>query len=477
MRTSLKGAQEGTLEIVRPNYPPAPMQHEALRVPRPRFRSHGVTFLLLAADLTALALTFGLISRDSDLWVDVVFTIFVLAAFGQAGLYRSRLTFSILDDLPSLLARVLIAVGGTIVVAALLPVGQSPTVWAFVFGVLILVVARSTAYILIYFLRSQRIVRNRALIVGAGVVGTAIAESLKTKRRYGMQPVGFIDEDPLIDAAGRSAPVVGGYEDITYCVQRMHIDHIIIAFSSLPEDALIDVIREADRLDCEISNVPRLFEISATLPGNDEIDGIPLVRLRRSAFRSPLWPLKRAFDVLVSGTALLLLSPVFAVIAILNRIIDGPGVIFHQERVGLDDERIEILKFRSLRPASDEEAATTWNVKHDDRVSSFGKFLRRSSLDELPQLWNIFRGDMSLVGPRPERPHFVEEFEVRYDRYRHRHRVPTGLTGWAQIHGLRGDTSISERARYDNYYIENWSLWFDIKIILLTFVRVFKGSG
>ncbi len=110
-------------------------------------------------------------------------------------------------------------------------------------------------------------------------------------------------------------------------------------------------------------------------------------------------------------------------------------------------------------------------------MSSFGRFLRRSSLDELPQLWNIFRGDMSLVGPRPERPHFVEEFTVRYTRYEHRHRVPTGLTGWAQVNGLRGDTSIGERARFDNYYIENWSLWLDFKIILLTFVRLFRGSG
>ena len=136
-----------------------------------------------------------------------------------------------------------------------------------------------------------------------------------------------------------------------------------------------------------------------------------------------------------------------------------------------------MLKFRSMRPATETESATNWNIKNDDRLSWFGKFLRRSSLDELPQLWNILRGDMSLVGPRPERPHFVEQFSSEFKRYDARHRVPCGLTGWAQIHGLRGDTSIPERVRYDNYYIQNWSLWLDVKIILRTLTAFMKGSG
>ena len=175
--------------------------------------------------------------------------------------------------------------------------------------------------------------------------------------------------------------------------------------------------------------------------------------------------------------ALVLLSPLLAVLAIMNRLVDGPGIIFRQNRVGIDGIEFEVLKFRSLRPATETESATNWNIKHDDRVSWFGRFLRRSSLDELPQLWNIVRGDMSLVGPRPERPHFVEEFSDQYSRYSARHRVPCGLTGWAQIHGLRGDTSIRERVRYDNYYIQNWSMWLDIKIILRTLTAFMKGSG
>lgn len=190
-----------------------------------------------------------------------------------------------------------------------------------------------------------------------------------------------------------------------------------------------------------------------------------------------MWKLKRVVDMLVSGIAILLLSPLLAILALVDRIVDGPGVIFRQERVGLDGRTIEVMKFRSLRPASEEESATNWNIKHDDRVSWYGKFLRRSSLDELPQLFNIWRGDMSLVGPRPERPHFVREFAQLYPFYGSRHRVPCGLTGWAQVNGLRGDTSIKERARYDNFYIENWSVWLDIKIMLRTITTLTKGSG
>jgi len=162
-------------------------------------------------------------------------------------------------------------------------------------------------------------------------------------------------------------------------------------------------------------------------------------------------------------------------IASLLRLSRGPGVIFRQERVGLDGRRFQLLKFRTLRPLDEWESATTWNISTDGRLTRLERFLRRSSIDELPQLINILRGDMSLVGPRPERPHFVNEFAA-IPRYPARHRVPCGLTGWAQVNGLRGDTSIEERARYDNYYIENWSLGLDLRILLRTALAFARGS-
>jgi lipopolysaccharide/colanic/teichoic acid biosynthesis glycosyltransferase len=186
---------------------------------------------------------------------------------------------------------------------------------------------------------------------------------------------------------------------------------------------------------------------------------------------------KRGFDVAIASAVLLIVFPVFALCALAVRLEGGPGVIFRQRRVGRDGVEFNCLKLRSMRPADETESATTWSIAEDDRVGPVGRFLRRSSLDELPQLWNILRGDMTLVGPRPERPHFVSRFSEEFDRYAHRHRVQAGLTGLAQVSGLRGNTSIADRARFDNYYIENWSLWLDIKIILRTVAEVFFVRG
>ncbi len=253
-----------------------------------RFRSHGAELFLLGADLSAVAITVAIFFPDSDLWIGLVFSALVMLGFAQVGLYRSCLTLSILDDLPTISGRVLVAAGIAWILVAVSGFDVDANPWMFAIYVSLLLAARSLAYQCIYFLRSRRIVRKRLLIVGAGVVGNMIGTELLENRRYGMKLVGFIDEDPLVNVPARVAPILGGYDDIATCVEQLHIDHIVIAFSSIPGASLIDVIREADRLDCEISNVPRLFEISATPPGNDEIGGIPLIRLRRSAFRSPV---------------------------------------------------------------------------------------------------------------------------------------------------------------------------------------------
>jgi exopolysaccharide biosynthesis polyprenyl glycosylphosphotransferase len=209
----------------------------------------------------------------------------------------------------------------------------------------------------------------------------------------------------------------------------------------------------------------------------DLVWGLPLVRLRRAAFRTFSWKLKRLVDIACSAFGLLALAPVLVVIAVAVRLEVGPGIIFRQERVGLDGRAFDVMKFRTLRPVDETESATLWNIARDDRIGRVGRLLRATSLDELPQLWNILRGDMTIVGPRPERPHFVATFATTFPRYTARHRVPSGLTGWAQVHGLRGDTSIDDRARFDNYYIENWSLWADVKIILRTASTVLRRAG
>jgi exopolysaccharide biosynthesis polyprenyl glycosylphosphotransferase len=186
---------------------------------------------------------------------------------------------------------------------------------------------------------------------------------------------------------------------------------------------------------------------------------------------------KRALDVVLSVIALLLLAPVLLAVAAAVRLEGGPGVLFRQQRVGREGREFELMKFRSMRPLDEAENQERWTIAGDPRIGPVGAFLRRTSLDELPQLFNILRGDMSIVGPRPERPHFVHQFASSHPHYRHRHRVDVGLTGLAQVNGLRGDTSISRRARYDNYYIENWSLWLDIKVIARTLNEVVAARG
>ena len=228
---------------------------------------------------------------------------------------------------------------------------------------------------------------------------------------------------------------------------------------------------------CDLWMVPRLREFPQGAGAPDHIGAIPVVRLRRPVLDGPKWWIKRTSDVLVSSAALLLLSPLLVLCAAAAFLDGGPGIIFRQQRIGRYGKPFDLLKFRSMRPVDATDAQTTWNIGHDPRVRPIGRFLRRTSLDELPQLWNILRGDMSVVGPRPERPYFVDRFSENYPEYAMRHRVPVGLTGLAQVSGLRGDTPISDRARFDNYYIENWSLWLDVKVLLRTVAEVLRGGG
>jgi len=336
---------------------------------------------------------------------------------------------------------------------------------------------RALAYAVVRSLRTQRRVAHRTLVLGAGRVGAQIADVLLDHPEYGLHPIGFLDSDPWLGPKELPLPLLGGTDALYHVLTDHEVHNVVVAFGSMRESAMVDVIRTCDRLDTEIFIVPRLFELHNVSADMEDVWGMPLVRLRRAARRSRGWQVKRAFDLVVSTLSLVLLAPVLLLAALAVRIEGGPGVIFRQERVGVDGRRFTVMKFRSMRPSNDSESQTQWNIAQDRRVGPIGRFLRKSSIDELPQLINIIRGEMSLVGPRPERPHFVDQFCEAYPRYIARHRVPSGLTGWAQVHGLRGDTSIVDRARFDNYYIENWSLWLDIKIILRTVGSVLRGTG
>ncbi len=448
--------------------------HEGLRQ---GLRRLAVPTVLLGADVAAFAVVLTLAS-SRGIASGILWAALTVGLFSQAGGYRKRLTFSLLADLPGLSGRVVAAAAVSSVLAGAwgdtLDIQHSLGVTAGLLAVLL--VFRAVSYAAIRAMRGDGLVSHPTLIIGAGQVGAQIARVTLEHPEFGLRAVGFLDSNPMLTGDQLAAPVVGGVNSLSRVIRDMGVEHVIIAFTQSREADVVEIVRTCDRLDCEIFFVPRLFELSSLGNQMEDLLGIPLVRLQRMAYRTARWRFKRVVDLVFAATALLLLAAPMAAIALKLRFENGPGVIFRQRRIGLDGRSFELLKFRTLRPTDEEESATRWNIGNHEKLSRTGRFLRKSSLDELPQLWNIMRGDMSLVGPRPERPHFVEQFEALFPHYVARHRVPCGLTGWAQINGLRGDTSIEERARFDNYYIENWSLWLDSKILLRTFSSFMSGS-
>lgn len=411
--------------------------------------------------------------------VNSVFTMAVLAVLLLTGgrRYTARLHPSLLDELPSVLGRLLVSVAT--VAGIILQLHQKIAVLTFLEtacqSVALVIVGRIVTTRLTAMARSRDIAQHRTILIGSGAVAAEVARILSEHREYGLRLVGFVDDnDP---PALNGIPRLGRLSDLDVAVLTTGSDHVLIADGNFDEQSLMDAVRTPTCHNVELLIVPRLHHFHMLTGAADHIGSIPVMRIRNPKLYGPTRAIKRAFDILVAATALVLLSPVLAVAALAVRVEGGPGVIFRQVRVGRGGRHFHVLKFRSMRPVDETESQTQWSVANDNRVGPVGRFLRATSIDELPQLWNILRGDMTLVGPRPERPHFVEQFSDQYDGYAHRHRVPVGLTGLAQVSGLRGDTSIADRARYDNFYIENWSLWLDIKIILRTFREVLFYRG
>jgi exopolysaccharide biosynthesis polyprenyl glycosylphosphotransferase len=401
-----------------------------------------------------------------------------LALLTGGGRYRARLHLSVLDELPSLVGRLLTA--GAVVAIIIALRHEQDAVTAFLVNASIaigLVVAgRVVTGYLVSAGRRSRVTQHRTILIGGGPLAAELAQILRKHPRYGLTVAGFVDDasDCVAEAV---VPQLGVVADLDEAITAQGADVLLIADGDFAERVLLDVVRTPVASRCDLLVVPRMHHFAMQTGQGDHIGSIPVYRIRTPNLRGPARLLKRAFDVVVASLLLVIVAPVLAACALAVRIEGGPGVIFRQSRVGRDGELFECLKLRSMRPASSADSATTWSIANDKRVGPVGKFLRRSSLDELPQLWNILRGDMTLVGPRPERPHFVNQFSAEYDRYTHRHRVQAGLTGLAQVSGLRGNTSIADRARFDNYYIEHWSLWLDVKIIIRTFSEVLFARG
>lgn len=338
----------------------------------------------------------------------------------------------------------------------------------------LLLAGRGVMYAAARRARREGVLAEPTLIVGSGEVADRLAEILADHPEYGMRLLGSVD------AAGRSVadvPMLGDPRDLGTLIETHGIRRVVIAFGVSDRD-LVATLRAAERTSAEFHVVPRLWEASAVAAAGGNVDdvwGIPILQLRRPMTRARNRFVKRCFDVVAASVLLLLTSPLLLALAVAVRL-SGPGpILFRQKRIGLDGTPFEILKFRSMHEIEDSD--TRWTVDGDDGITRVGRVLRATSMDELPQLWNVIRGEMSLVGPRPERPHFADTFAATIPRYDDRHRVRAGLTGLPQVSGLRGDTSIEDRVRMDNVYIEGWSLWSDCTIVLRTVRSVFSGAG
>ncbi len=315
----------------------------------------------------------------------------------------------------------------------------------------------------------------RVLIVGAGEAGNLILERIRSSPRLGYRAVAFLDDD-RVGQKVLGLPVVAGTDQLGDVVRTLRIDEVIIALPDAPHQEILSIVSKCEDGSVSIKVFPDVFQIMASEVNIGDLSGLPLLAMRDVALRGWRLTLKRVVDMILSGIFLVFASPFMLLIALLVKL-DSPGpALFTQARMGLDAKPFPMFKFRSMR-ADAEKDGPGWTTKDDPRRTRVGRFLRRTSLDEFPQFINVFLGHMSLVGPRPEQPAFVEQFREMVPRYMERHREKAGITGWAQINGLRGDTSIWERTKYDLYYIENWSLWFDFKIIILTAVRFFRDRS
>jgi exopolysaccharide biosynthesis polyprenyl glycosylphosphotransferase len=423
--------------------------------------------VLPLADLLGLAAAIA-VTRSFSL-VPALYAVAVLAVLAGGGQHRLRICLRVSDQAGRILAATAVPL---LFVLPWLPAGRAARLGLCSAGLVI--VCRCAACAALRAAHSRGLLTEPALMVGAGTFGAYIGDLMRKHAELGLRPQGYLDDGP--PRRDLPLPTLGTPADLAQVVERLGIRRVIVCYADCKDEDLVTVLRASRPLRADVCVVPRLYELGAAVPRSclDEIWGIPLIPLRRVGHSLAGQWLKRAFDVSVAAIVLLAAAPVLAVLAVAIRLQSGRSPLFRQVRETGNGRTAAVLKLRTLNEHADPD--TTWAV--DERqCSRLGWWLRVTHLDELPQLVNVLRGEMSLVGPRPERPYFAERFGREMPRYSDRSRMRAGMTGWAQVHGLHGDTSIFERARFDNQYIEYWSPWLDVVILAGTLVATFRRPG
>jgi exopolysaccharide biosynthesis polyprenyl glycosylphosphotransferase len=488
--------------------------HGRRRTSRERLHSWKVA----AFSIDALMMMFAVVAFDffaaaenTPIGWRVVFSALVLALFVPNHLYTTRLRVQFADDLPRVVAATAIGAMAVIVLRLVFEndAYAADTVYFWMFAAACLVVGRGATHVAQARERRRGIGERATLIVGAGKVGHLTAKRLLERPELGLRPVGFLDKDPL-DMGDRAIglPVLGASWDLDRIISEHGVEHVIVTFSTAPDQVLVALTKRCYERGVSVSLVPRLFEVEGSRITAEHLGGLPLISVDVKDPKGWQFTVKYAIDRVIAGLVVLFILPIFAVISLAVLVTMGRPIFYRQQRVGRDGHVFEMLKFRTMsgRPEESGEADRHWaagqmngggslgaaagsNVAGEDgqradtaataaadRRTPLGRFLRRYSLDELPQFLNVLRGDMSFVGPRPERATYVEQFQNTVYRYGDRHRVKSGITGWAQVNGLRGKTSLADRVEWDNHYVSHWSPWLDLRILVMTVTHVLRGE-
>ena len=421
-----------------------------------------------------------------------LFLVVHLVIFFLQGFYKSRLRRTKIDDFFSITINAALTIIVVIAVTAYFNAYSSGAAPLFrmrivkpshlFLGVYFIGVILTISFLRnqIYFFMKRRFARGlnlrNILVVGAGDMGVAVAQKLFTYKDLGFVVKGFLDNQKsegtriLIE---EGVPVLGRVSDLGRVIEAQNIQEIYVALELKNYPEILEALQVVNKYPVAVRLIPDLFQLLTLKANVQDLDGYPVICIDEVPLRGTRRFLKRVFDFLVSGLGLLVLSPFFLLIAVLIKATSRGPVLYSQERVGLDGRRFKIHKFRTMVVNAEKTTGPVMCRPDDPRITKIGRFLRKFSLDELPQLVNILRGDMSLVGPRPERPEFVKEFTDNIPKYMLRHKMKSGLTGWAQVHGLRQGTSIEKRLEYDFFYIQNWTFALDLKIIWMTLRRGF----
>jgi exopolysaccharide biosynthesis polyprenyl glycosylphosphotransferase len=444
-----------------------------------------VDIALLVAALTIAAALARLEAHEVDMrWVLFFGGFFLL--FDRLPKSRNRLELDLLNLVRDLVLATTLAALALLALRVLAtddPAAAAQTLTVWLTATALLIPARIAQAN--FELRARRAGATRnTLIVGAGRVGHLVANRLLARPELGLDPIGFLDKAPLgVERNSAPLPVLGASWDLESVVHRHGVQHVIFTFSTAPHHVLLRMVSRCHELGIDVSLVPRLFEKMTGRIQVDHLGGLPLLSVKQVDPSGWQFRLKYASDRVVAAVTLALLAPILVACAAAVYLSLGRPILFRQRRIGLDGQEFEMLKFRSMHIAADESLpelepdTAPGGIATDERRTRVGRFMRKTSLDELPQFLNVVRGEMSLVGPRPERPEFTRIFLQDVHRYGERLRVKSGITGWAQVHGLRGQTSLKDRVEWDNYYIENWSPWLDFKILVLTVRDVLRFAG